>query len=102
VRQATAHPIHENFRVEAFRAILQGRPTATPALLNLGELMFQSHASYRRVHCTDATALPLACSLPKLTPVVPCAEVMHFCSETWCCILQPVWPGLEGYRSACG
>ena len=27
--------------------MLQGLPTDTAALLNLGELMFQSHASYR-------------------------------------------------------
>lgn len=47
MRQCTAHPICENFRVEAFRAILQGSPTEAAALLNLGELMFQSHASYR-------------------------------------------------------
>jgi hypothetical protein len=47
VRQCTAHPVYENFRVDAFRTVLQGRPTETAALLNLGELMFQSHASYR-------------------------------------------------------
>jgi galactokinase len=47
VRQCVAHPIYENFRVEAFRTMLQGLPTDTAALLNLGELMFQSHASYR-------------------------------------------------------
>ena len=34
-------------------SVLQGMPTAVSALLNLGELMFQSHASYR--HVFDAT-----------------------------------------------
>lgn len=47
MRRCTAHPIYDNFRVEAFRAVLQGHPTEAAALLNLGELMFQSHASYR-------------------------------------------------------
>ena len=47
MRAATAHPIMENFRVEAFRAIMQGNPTATAAQLSLGELMLQSHSSYR-------------------------------------------------------
>ena len=63
VRQAAAHPIFENFRVEAFRAILEGRPTATPALLSLGELMFQSHASYRWLRWKHACCMPAAALL---------------------------------------
>ncbi|MBX3011132.1 MAG: hypothetical protein KF832_06470 [Caldilineaceae bacterium] len=44
VRQPTAHPIYEHFRVRTFANLLQGN-----ALTNapqLGELMYQSHASY--------------------------------------------------------
>lgn len=66
MRQCTAHPIYENFRVEAFRAILQGRLTETAALLNLGELMFQSHASYRcRALCVTIVSTHTVCCLCK-------------------------------------
>jgi L-arabinokinase len=44
VRTPTAHPIEENFRVEAFAALL-GRRSET-AREAMGELMYQSHASY--------------------------------------------------------
>ncbi|MBC8163503.1 MAG: GHMP kinase, partial [Roseiflexaceae bacterium] len=43
VRQPTAHPIYEHQRVQLFRALLQA---ATDNGHLLGELMFQSHASY--------------------------------------------------------
>jgi galactokinase len=46
VRQPTAHPIYENQRVRLFRALLQQRPLTTETLTLLGELMYQSHASY--------------------------------------------------------
>ncbi len=50
VRQPTAHPIYENHRVELFRALFGVADDTTvhcslPVAL-LGELMFQSHASY--------------------------------------------------------
>ncbi len=45
VRQPTAHPIFENHRVHLFRELLRARPDADNKRL-LGELMFQSHASY--------------------------------------------------------
>ena len=45
VRACTVHPVHENFRVRAFAELLQGAPSDRRGLL-LGELMFQSHASY--------------------------------------------------------
>ena len=45
VRAATAHPVHEHFRVRAFAELLRGDATEAKALL-LGELMCQSHASY--------------------------------------------------------
>ncbi len=45
VRQPTAHPIHEHHRVRLFRAILGGDVDAEGLAL-LGELMYQSHASY--------------------------------------------------------
>lgn len=45
VRAAASHPIHENFRVNAFRQLLQDEPGDQTARL-LGELMYQSHAGY--------------------------------------------------------
>jgi len=46
VRQATAHPILENHRVKSFRALLDhGAPSDTDRR-QLGELMYESHASY--------------------------------------------------------
>ncbi|XP_052200216.1 L-arabinokinase-like [Diospyros lotus] len=45
VRPSTTHPIYENFRVKAFKALL----TATNSddqLFSLGELMYQCHSSY--------------------------------------------------------
>jgi len=45
VRVPTAHPVYENFRVRAFRELL-GAPITEGALELLGELMYQSHASY--------------------------------------------------------
>ena len=45
VRACASHPIHENFRVRLFAALLQGPETPLRDVL-LGELMYQSHASY--------------------------------------------------------
>ncbi len=45
VRQPTAHPIHENARVRRFAALLETEPDE-PALGEMGELMYGSHASY--------------------------------------------------------
>ena len=45
VRTPTAHPIHEHARVRAFRALLAESPTDV-TLRSLGELMYESHASY--------------------------------------------------------
>jgi L-arabinokinase len=44
VRRAAAHPVHEHFRVRAFLQLLQDGSVSSAPLL--GELMFQSHASY--------------------------------------------------------
>lgn len=46
VRQPTAHPIYEHHRVQLFRALLQQLPVSEESLILLGELMYQSHASY--------------------------------------------------------
>src|SRR5689334_11280151 len=46
VRQPTAHPIYEHHRVQLFRALLQQQPVSEERLILLGELMYQSHASY--------------------------------------------------------
>ncbi len=44
VRRAAAHPVYEHFRVRSFLELLEtGRASGAPLL---GELMFQSHASY--------------------------------------------------------
>ena len=45
VRQPTAHPIYEHFRVRAFAELLAGDASERRSQL-LGELMCQSHASY--------------------------------------------------------
>lgn len=44
VRQPTAHPIYEHFRVKTFARLLAGDAVQNAPLL--GELMYQSHASY--------------------------------------------------------
>jgi len=46
VRQPAAHPIYEHARVQRFRALLESRPAAESALVELGALMYASHASY--------------------------------------------------------
>jgi galactokinase len=45
VRQPTAHPIYEHFRVRAFAELLTNAASERRGEL-LGELMYQSHASY--------------------------------------------------------
>jgi galactokinase len=45
VRTSAAHPVHEHFRVRAFAEFLSG-PLTERSLDLLGELMYQSHASY--------------------------------------------------------
>jgi L-arabinokinase len=44
VRQPAAHPIYEHFRLQTFVRLLEGDATKNAPLL--GELMYQSHASY--------------------------------------------------------
>jgi L-arabinokinase len=47
VRQATAHPVHENSRVTRFAELLgRLRPDADDVAHEMGALMFESHASY--------------------------------------------------------
>lgn len=46
VRQPTAHPIYENHRVQLFRSLLAQQPLNEEQFVLLGELMYQSHASY--------------------------------------------------------
>jgi L-arabinokinase len=46
VRRPTGHPIHENHRVRLFRALLAGGAAREQERGLLGELMYQSHASY--------------------------------------------------------
>lgn len=48
VREPTAHPIYEHHRVRLFRQLLQSQPLKDETLALLGELMYQSHASYSR------------------------------------------------------
>jgi L-arabinokinase len=45
IRQATAHPVFENYRVHEFRSLLMTSP-GEEQRVRLGELMLQSHASY--------------------------------------------------------
>ncbi len=46
VQQPTAHPIYENHRVQLFRALLGRTILDEQHMILLGELMYQSHASY--------------------------------------------------------
>jgi len=46
VRQPTLHPIAEHHRVQLFASLLQQTPCAAQTAVLLGELMYQSHASY--------------------------------------------------------
>jgi L-arabinokinase len=46
VRQATAHPIHENDRVAQFANLLGSLPQRPDAAIEIGQLMRESHASY--------------------------------------------------------
>lgn len=46
VRQPTAHPIYEHVRVQRFRELLQYDIVNDVQFRALGELMYQSHASY--------------------------------------------------------
>jgi len=48
VAACTAHPVHEHFRVETFAVALAAEKTGSQLPL-LGELMYQSHASYSKV-----------------------------------------------------
>jgi L-arabinokinase len=45
IRRPTAHPIYEHHRVKAFRQLLSGSPNEEQ-WTSLGDLMYQSHASY--------------------------------------------------------
>jgi L-arabinokinase len=45
IRQPTAHPVYEHHRVRTFRDLLLG-PRSEEQWTSLGELMYQSHASY--------------------------------------------------------
>jgi L-arabinokinase len=49
VRRATAHPIHEQARVERFAQLLGELPNNREAAIELGRLMYASHASYGAV-----------------------------------------------------
>ena len=46
VRAATEHPILEHDRVRRFRALLADGATTDEARVSLGQLMYESHASY--------------------------------------------------------
>lgn len=46
VRVSTGHPVHESFRVAAFRELLEAGASGAVQKALLGELMLQSHASY--------------------------------------------------------
>ena len=45
IRQPTAHPVHEHHRVRLFRELML-EPSSEERRVQLGELMYQSHASY--------------------------------------------------------
>ncbi|XP_010535813.1 PREDICTED: L-arabinokinase [Tarenaya hassleriana] len=45
ISAATRHPIYENFRVQAFKALLSAAPSEEQ-IIGLGEMMYQCHYSY--------------------------------------------------------
>jgi galactokinase len=45
IRQPTAHPVYEHHRVQLFRQLIL-EPASEERRMHLGELMYQSHASY--------------------------------------------------------
>jgi L-arabinokinase len=45
IRRPTAHPVYEHHRAQEFRRLLTG-PPSEEGWTSLGELMYQSHASY--------------------------------------------------------
>jgi L-arabinokinase len=60
VRACSAHPVYEHFRVRAFAGLLEARGSERRDEL-LGELMYQSHASYTACGLgADATDLLVA------------------------------------------
>ena len=69
VRAPTAHPVHEHARVQAFAELLKGPITERTCEL-LGELMYQSHASYSACglgsNATDAFVAIIREAGPKL------------------------------------
>ncbi|MEO8337077.1 MAG: galactokinase family protein [bacterium] len=46
VRVATSHPVHENARVERFATLLSSLAASSSAATEMGQLMYESHASY--------------------------------------------------------
>lgn len=57
LRSCAAHPVHEHFRVGCFEALLHATPSEEQ-MVALGELMYQSHASYSAIGLgSDATDL---------------------------------------------
>ncbi|MCB9434889.1 MAG: GHMP kinase [Ardenticatenaceae bacterium] len=72
VRQPTLHPIYEHFRVQTFARLLAGDPLANAPMM--GELMYQSHASYSACGLgSDGTDLLVA--LARATPGVHGAKI---------------------------
>ncbi|GMH33556.1 hypothetical protein BSKO_01390 [Bryopsis sp. KO-2023] len=52
IKVATSHPVYDHFRAIAFREILGARKSGSQMGV-LGELMFQSHASYKTLGITS-------------------------------------------------
>ena len=62
VRQATLHPIHENFRVQSFRQALLSDDANRASIM--GELMFQVGRTFQACnHASHISARPVAASI---------------------------------------
>ena len=72
VRQPTAHPIYEHFRVRTFARLLAGDALANAA--QLGELMYQSHASYSACRL-GSTGTDLLVDLARQQPAIFGAKI---------------------------
>lgn len=77
VRQATLHPIYENFRVQTFRQTLLGRSSEQAKLM--GELMFQVSLRINSVLQISSKTPAVAHNMTRTRKRLFLCEVVHSC-----------------------
>lgn len=95
VRAAAAHPVHENFRTEAFSALLRAPGGADDGVATrkaLGQLMLQAHESYSRCGLGSAGTDRLVALSEERG--LPGAKITGGGSGGTVCVLTP--PGAAG------